>query len=239
LSTEIFRKWLAHYDPVHRGRTRTGLATGLSITHGFSFPRIRGAYHLYRTDVATAPLLVGITCPDDSTIRTLTWLDDPPGTQRVYRLVPVSGGGVENWVDVTYVAVYFTSAGWWIGSLPNAPSDLQLIPLSYGRFSVRWSYYPHDQQVAPAGFRLYSSGTGTAIDYGAVQASVPYRPGLIHYEYITRPRPDGQRLGWAVRAYAASGHEEQNLDCVYALTRAVGPPANPVVQIRVVPARQS
>lgn len=235
MASKLLQDWLGTYDPIHRGWTRAGIANGLTATNGFSFPRVRGGYNLYRTAAGdpNSPVLVGAAGADAVEIQPFAWVSHDPSSEYMYRLVPVGGGGVENWTDITETAVWFDESGAWVGPLPNAPTDLQAIPLSMGRVAVRWSYFPHGEQTAPEGFHLYGN-VGTDIDYGSIAGSTPYQPGQVHYEFITLPQPDGIKLGWAVRAFAPSQQEEQNLNRVFVLTRRLGPPANPVVRVTVV-----
>lgn len=233
--SNVLRAWLGMYDPIHRGWTRAGIANGVSATNGFSFPRIRGGYNLYRmvSGDAASYELVGAAGADAAEIGTFGWVRHDALREYDYRLVPVGGGGVENWTDVTRTTVRFDGSGMWIGSLPNAPTDLQAAPLSLGRVVVRWTYLPQGEQASPAGFNLYTN-EGREIDYGSLAGQVPYRAGRVHYEHVTNPTADGLRVGWAVRAFATSGHEEQNTRCVFTLTRGAGPPVNPVVKVAVV-----
>lgn len=232
----LLRGWLAVYDPIHRGWTRAGIANGVCATVGFSFPRIRGGYNLYRTLSGLAEneeTLVGAAPADASRIRTFAWVEHVACGEYIYRLVPVSGGGVENRVDVTQAIVRFNAGGQWIGGLPNAPTDPQLIPLNHGRMVLRWSYFPQGQEVSPKGFNLYA-GSGDGINYGGLQAVVPYQPGKVHYEHVTPPEADGARATWAVRAFAPSMLEEQNCRFAFGVARSEGPPANPEVRITLV-----
>lgn len=234
--SRLLRDWLAFYDPIHRGWTRAGIANGVCATAGFSFPRIRGGYNLYRT-IGGLPeneeALVGAASADASRIRTFSWVGHVACGEYIYRLVPVSGGGVENRVDVTQAVVRFSAGGQWMGGLPNAPTDPQLIPLSHGRMAFRWSYFPQGQEVEPKGFNLYT-GAGGDIDYGSLRTVVSYQPGQVHYEYVTMPEADGARVAWAVRAYAPSMWEEQNCRRAFGVARSEGPPANPEVRITLV-----
>jgi hypothetical protein len=235
MPSNLLHCWLTTYDPIHRGWTRAGIASGLSATSGFAFPRVRGGYNLYRAPAGVPdPVweLAGAADADAIEIRTFPWVRHSPGAEYLYRIVPVGGGGVENWADVTQATVRFSESGQWIGPLPNAPCDLQVLPLRGGQFIVRWSYYSNDQQTAPAGFHLYST-TGSQIEYGSAVAEVPYQRAQIHFEYLTAPWPDGLRVGWAVRAYAPAGHDEQNTIRIFALARAAAPPAHPAVNLTV------
>jgi hypothetical protein len=150
-----------------------------------------------------------------------------------YWLVPVGGGGVENWADEVVASFVTNWVGDWDGHMPNAPTDLQIVPLSWGRFAVRWTYLPQGQDIEPSGFRLYTTYEGI-LNYGSVSGNVPYIPGRIHYEYITQSKPDGELVGWAVRARSPDGYEEKNMNQVYASARNQPPPIDPVVMLTVV-----
>lgn len=231
----LLQDWLGRYDPIHRGWTRAGIANGLTATNGFSFSRIRGGYNLYRTVAGEpgGPVLVGAAGADDTQVEPFAWVRHEPQAEYTYRLVPVGGGGVENWTDRTETSVLFDAAGDWRGPLPNPPTDLQVLALSLGRMAVRWSYYPQGEQAKPQGFYLYRD-EGGEIEYGNVVGQVGYRRGRVHYEYVSGSFGEGDRVGWAVRAFAGDGREEQNLNAVFGLARRLGPPANPVVKVTVV-----
>lgn len=235
MDCDLLTKWLAWYDPIHHGWTRLGIANGVCATNGFSFPRIRGGYNLYRTeDGVPSPYLepAGSAGAEASTVRTFPWVSHYWETGYHYQLVPVGGGGVENWADEVVTSFVTNAIGDWNGRVPNSPTDLQIVPLSCGRFAVRWTYLPQGQDVEPAGFVLYTTHEGV-LEYGSVRGSVPYNPGRIHYEYITQSKPDGERVGWAVRAHSPDGYEENNMNQVYAMARNQPPPINPVVMLTV------
>lgn len=237
MSSKYLRKWLTTYDPIGLGWSPAGIANGLCATNGFFFPRVRGGYNLYRTVAgagASEPELVGAAGADAVRIQTFPWVRHAAGTEYSYRLVPVGGGGVENWMDKTVTSVRFTETGLWAGPLPNAPTDLHVLPLGNGRLAIRWSYCPQDQQIAPAGFSVYRDNEAGEIDYGTTEADVRYRPGQVYYEYVSLPQPDGSRSHWAVRAYVELNREEQNLNRAFAVARAAGPPANPAVSVQVI-----
>lgn len=229
--------WLATYDPIYLGWNRWGILNGLCMTSGFFYPRTSGGYNLYRRvggipEPGSEP--VGAAGSDATTVQTFPWVSHEAGREYTYRLVPVGGGGVENWTDITAVRVAFDENVDWNGPVPNAPSDLQLVPMAGGGFAVKWTYLPQDQGVEPAGFWLYTNWGGGEVDYGGNWATVVYVPGKIHYEYMARPRPHGERVGWGVRAFSASSREELNTNQVYGVARSEAPAINPVVMVDVV-----
>lgn len=235
-SAKYLSKWLNSRDPIHRGWTGGGIANGLCATHGVFFPRTSGGYNLYRA-VGSVPNesseLVGAAEADAGTVETFPWVRHEPDTTYVYRLVPIGGGGVENWSDVNTTTVRINEAGLWVGNLPNAPTDLWLAVLSGGRFAVHWAYLPQGQQAEPVGFHVYSTYEGL-IDYGSVRGTVYYDPGQVCYEYVAPPHADGEHVGWAVRAYHSGVCEEQNTNAVFGTARQSPPPVNPTVEIAVV-----
>jgi hypothetical protein len=237
MKSRYLADWLKTCDPIHQGWTLGGIAGGLCMTGGLFYPRVSGGYNLYRR-IGGIPdptsELVGAAGSGATTVQTFPWVFHAPGCEYHYRLVPVGGGGIENWSDVTGTRVVFDAAGDWVGTLPNAPSDLRMETLARGRFSVQWTYLPQGQEAEPAGFHVYTSEGGDAVDYGSVYASVPYVRGRIHYGHVTDPLPDGQRVGWAVRAFSASFQEEQNTSQVFGEARNRPPAVNPVVMISVV-----
>ncbi|MBI4580367.1 MAG: hypothetical protein HY718_11735 [Planctomycetes bacterium] len=236
MGSKHLENWLTAYDPIHRGWTRAGIANGLSMTNGFFFPRIEGGYNLYRA-VGSVPgpsaELVGAAGAGVSSVQTFPWVVHAADTAYRYRLVPVGGGGVENWADETVTTLAIDIMGYWQGRVPNAPTDLRLVPLAGGRFAVRWTYLPQGQEAEPLEFALYRAYEGE-IDYGLLRGVVPYRQGQVHYEYVTEPRPDGERVGWAVRTVSVERNEEQNRNDVFGFARGQPPPINPVVSITVV-----
>ena len=80
----LLTKWLAFYDPIHRGFTPRGIANGGITTVGWSFPRIKGGLNLYRgtptaNDVDfTDP--VGAAGFDGQEIRNFSWRNHQPST---------------------------------------------------------------------------------------------------------------------------------------------------------------
>lgn len=232
MSCTLLDKWLLHYDSVHRGWTRAGIANGVCATCGFSFPRIRGGY-LLRRAVGRAPdessEIVGAAGADADSVGTFPWIVHAANTTYVYGLSAISGGGVENRLEQSPAAARFDELGRWTGELPNAPADLRADAAEGGTFRVRWSHCGEDEQARPAGFRIYhDAGMGT-IDYRAVVAVVGYRRGQVNYEYISLPFGHDVRVRWAVRAFSVNGVEELNEQTADGVARAHPPPAPAVV----------
>ncbi len=229
--------WLKTCDPIHRGWTRWGIANGLCAMEGRSYARMAGGYNLYRS-LGGVPDehsdLVGAADAAAREIRTFPWVMHEAGRAYHYRVVPIGGGGVENWAEVTATRVVLDEAGDWIGSLPNAPTDLRVSARTAGRFAVQWTYLSQGQETAPAGFHLYTNAGGEGIDYGSVRYATPYIPGTVYYEVLTDAYPHGRRSDWAVRAYTVRGFEEQNMASAFAEARSEAPPINPTVDVSLV-----
>ncbi len=227
----LLTKWLAFYDPIHRGFTPRGIANGGMTTVGWSFPRIRGGFNLYRgapsgNDIDfTDP--VGAAGFDADEIRNFAWRNHSPGTTYYYALKSINGGGCESAPAERIWPATFDEAGNMLGDPPNAPDNLQVEPASGGRFRLRWTYSERDQLVAPSEFRLYhDNGSGT-VDYETIVATVSYKFARFHYEYTSGGFAHDAKRVWSVRAASAAGIEDANTTAVVAVADAVGPPNHP------------
>lgn len=230
----LLAKWLAYYDPIHRGWTPEGIANGVCATSGFSFPRIRGGYNLRRSvgqipDAST--LIVGAAGVDMETVRTFGWVTHEADTAYVYRLTAINGGGVENWTDVVTLDTAFDGSGYWVGARPNAPGDLQVAPAAGGTLLLRWTYSREGEQAEPYEFHVYHDGGTGTVDFDSVVANVPYRRGRFHCSYLSEAFDHGTRIRWAVRAVSTSKVEDGNEQVVSAWADAQAPPVNPTVMI--------
>ena len=234
MGSTLLAKWLAYYDPIHRGWTPTGIANGICATSGFFFPRIEGGYNLRRV-VGEVPdasaLIVGAAGAEATTIRTFPWVTHDASTTYAYRLTAVNGGGVEDWTEEVIAETEFDVQGDWVGARPNAPADLRVAPAAGGKFVLRWTYSGEGEQAEPAVFRVYhDNGTGT-VDFETVIATVTHGRGRFHYRYLSEAFANGTRVRWVVRAVSAAGVEEVNERVVFAWADAQAPSVNPTVVI--------
>ena len=230
--TDLLTKWLAHYDPIHRGYTPRGIANGVCATNGFAFPRIAGGYNLYRGDVAlggidyTVP--VGAASASASTsaqsIDTFSWRPANASTTYAFAIRAVGGGGVESAAEQT-VEVFFDGGGVPDALKPNAPTSLAIARGAGGCFELRWHYREENQEDVPITFEIYSdNGTGT-VEYNAPIGSTPYVPRRLSFAFVTGPFAHGAARIFGVRAVTANGAHDGNSDTVSARAVAVSPPA--------------
>ena len=226
--SDLLDKWLAHYDPIHRGWTRDGIANAVCTTAGWFFPRIAGGYNLRRA-VGGKPeltdLIAGAAPADAEQIANFPWIAHEASTVYYYRLNAIGAGGVEEQSQRNVRRVEFDAAGTLVGPRPNGPSHVQVAASAGGRFDLRWRYAWPDEEVPPAAFRIYSDGGTGTMDYVTPVATVPHRVGKADYRYTSAPFAHGTAVQWAVRAAAASGLEEKNDMVVAAKADATGPPA--------------
>ena len=98
--SDLLRRWLAHYDPIHRGYTPRGIANAVCATNGWAFPRVRGGTNLYRgSPTAEAVDLthpVGAAGRGATTIANFPWRPHGAGKEYYYVLRAIGGGGVES-----------------------------------------------------------------------------------------------------------------------------------------------
>jgi hypothetical protein len=227
VASELLAKWLRHYDPIHRGFTPAGIVNGVTATSGWSFPRMRGGYNLYRGGVAAgagagggigvaAPAAVDFDHPvgaagrNATTIANAPWRPHQPSTVYLYTVKSIGGGGVESVAASPARAAEFDGAGALLGPRPNSPIAVSVRPGTGGTFVVRWAFAMRHGEVPPDHFALHhDDGTGE-VDYDHVVAQVNYQRGRAHYTYASGAFSHGARRTWAVRAVTAAGVHDGN-----------------------------
>ena len=84
----LLRKYIDSTDPMHFGLTARGIANGLGLTFGLSFPRIAGGYNLYRgvdsVDAIDWVNQAGAASADANEVRSFAWMGHDANTRYVY-----------------------------------------------------------------------------------------------------------------------------------------------------------
>lgn len=233
MQSDLFTKWLVHYDPIHRGYTLAGIANGVTATGGWSFPRILGGYNLYRgtggADSIDFSLPIGSAGREATAISNFGWRPHFSSTTYTYAVKAIGGGGFESSASHPARVAQFDGAGALMGPRPNSPSDLSVSAVASGRFLVRWVYPSGFEETAPSSFEIFhDNGTGT-VDYATVVATVAYRRGKVHYIYTSQAFAHHVRRIWAVRAVASDGVDDGNNLEVMGWSDAEAPGAHPSV----------
>ena len=236
MSVDLFEKWLAYYDPIHRGYTVRGIANALTATNGWCFPRVAGGYNLYRGSDSIESIdfahPAGAAGSLATSIGNFPWHPHAASTCYVYAIKAIGGGGVESEASRPARVAEFDVESALLGPRPNGPSELTARAAAGGRFELRWVYPSRRQEAAPSGFHIYHDGGTGLIDYGTVVASVPYRRGRVHYHWLSGPFGHGARRIWSVRAVSAEGVDDGNILTAAGGADAEAPPAHPEVAAR-------
>ncbi|MCP4590807.1 MAG: hypothetical protein GY842_08680 [bacterium] len=237
MACTLLNKWLAHYDPIHRGYTLRGIANGVCAMGGWSFPRVGGGYNLYRGNSGPeqvdydAP--VGAAGAESDRISNFSWRPHGADTEHFYALRAIGGGGVESAQAESVVSVAFGAGGEFVGGRPHGPVGLAVEAVAGGKFRVSWGYSPVGEEAEAVEFRVYSDGGDGIVDYEQVVGQVPHRPGTGQYSYTSDAHEHGARRRWSVRAVSATGREEGNQASVRATADSAGPPT-PVVLVELI-----
>ncbi len=234
MASELFDKWLAHYDSIHRGWTVRGIANGVSAMNGWGVPRVAGGYNLYRgsgsADAIDFTSPVGAAGRDVVGISNFAWRPHAVSTRYYYAVKSIGGGGVESEGSLPARVAEFDGGGGLIGLRPNAPTGLAVRATAGGAFALRWLYGSRLEAAAPSAFRIYhDAGTGT-VDYNTLVASVPYVRGRAHFVYASAGFAHGSRRVWAVRAVTDEGVEDGNVVTAFGWADATAPPVHPSVR---------
>jgi len=232
---ELMAKWLAHYDPIHRGYTPAGIANGVTATGGYSFPRVRGGYNLYRGTSGAESIdysqPVGAAAREVTTVSNFSWRPHSAMTTYAYAVRGIGGGGVESIASHPARVVAFDAVGAIVGPRPNSLSALLVVAVAGGQFKLRWVYPAAFEEATPLAFEVYHDhGTG-AVDYNTSVASVSFRRGQVHYEHTTGAFGHDVRRIWSVRAVTAAGVDDGNTLVATARSDALVPVVHPEVSL--------
>jgi len=228
--SDLLTKWLAHYDPIHRGWTPAGIANAVCATNGFAAARPQGGCNLYRgTSYAAIDRVVGAAAHDATAIAPFTWVPQQPGTIYYFRCLPIGGGGVnavENPNDPQVVVITIDPDGEAPAPVPPPPQDLRVAAIAGGAFRVSWLFVPSAHFARVATFAVYTDGGSGDVDYEAPAGTVNARTSLNgagHYAFNSDPYDHAAYVKWAVRARTADGDEEANTVVVEGQADAQGP----------------
>jgi len=229
---DLTQKWMAARDPVHHGRTRYGIATGLSARCGTQWIATRGLFLLCRgtaVDALNQDQPIGASPVDHHSVQPFAGIGQTPGETYYYTVVPVGRGGVgavPNPFRSQIVKVMIDDDGDAPEPVPAAPRRLAATVIAAGKFKLAWDYVPRNAGVQAAKFNIYNNAGAGAMDYDTIVATVTARAALRgagKYTYVTAAFDHETSVVWAVRAADASDHEEKNTQTVTAQADAQGP----------------
>ena len=239
----LLDKYIAATDSIRRGFTARGIANGLPITRGFSFPRIAGGYNLYRgkdsLDAIDWVNPVGAASADANELRNFSWMGHDANTRYVYGVRAISGGGVEEGPDPgdpeardaipaqthNVIRASFDGGGALRPPEPNAPANLAVFPAAGGTLRVAWTYSAAGQDAAPVSFAVHDNGGAGAVNFDTPIGTVTYKPGQVFFGFVTGSYANGTRVELGVRARSASSAFEANTVTQGAVAVATPPPA--------------
>lgn len=224
-------KWLLYYSPLSRGRLDFlpdgDMAArfdtfGQFIWLGRFWMRRLGGHNLRRSTGRDAPALsaplVGRSDGPASSISTWPWAGNAANSKSTYQLKSVGGGGVES-EDAAVLREVGINGSQTAVALPNAPTGLQVTPLSSGAFTLEWTYNDAGEQAAPGSFAVYSDSGDGSVDYSSALGTVTYVSGQVLYTFTTGVLAGSSEAPFifGVRSRTSAGDEEANLNTVSAV----------------------
>lgn len=226
MAVSLLTRFLATYDPIHRGWTPRGIALGLAVTGGFGTAKVRGGHALYMgvgepgtrpsPDWSHAVGAVGPSCESPGTIRTWPGVVLPAEKALAFGVRAFSPGGAEEAGTRQVVRLETDAEGEPTPLVPNAPVQLVAVPRAGGSVLLTWRYDPRGEGAPVSRFRVYhDDGTGEMV----AEALAEQRGRA----YLAGPYADGLTVTFRVRAVSAAGDEETNTQDVSAVAIASGP----------------
>jgi len=236
--SDLLDKWLAHYDPLHRGWTPRGIANGVCATNGFAFPRLAGGYNVYRgvggAENIDMGVPVGTAGANAAQVDTFAWRLPVASTTYAYVIRAIGGGGMESAFGPEAVTVSFDANGEPEGLKPNAPTCLAVRQQARGRFEVSWRYVARGEEAPPVEFRVCGDGGSGAVDWENPLGTVGYLRRGGRFSFTTAEHAHGAVRCLGVRAVSEDGTTDGNTKTISAWADAEAPPANLSVLMELV-----
>jgi len=225
---ELLTTFNARWDPLHRGRTPAGIATGTLMTAGGGYPARAGVHLLYMS-VGEAPSeadawVVGACSPTAdpaNEIKNFPTYPLPPSSVCWFWVRAVSPGGAEESSRVNAIRIKTDSNGDPVDPAPNRPTHLTATAIAGGRIRLTWQYDPVGEQAPVSQFSIYHDNGGGVIDLNTPLDTTSARV------YVTDAYAHGTTVKFTVRSRSSGGVEETNRVNVSATADAEGPPDLP------------
>jgi hypothetical protein len=206
-------KYLHSVDLKWQGRHPKAGANGIAANGGRAWVRRAGGHLLYRGDDINTidwDIPVGAVSPTSATpgtIKNYVGFPFSADSNYAFGLRAVGCGGIED--DNVFNVVRFRTdgSGVPIPRVPNPPIGVTAVQRPNGFILIRWTYNSFNQEVPPAGWRVYYSSSDDAIEYSS-PLSAPGTSFLfdaIGYGFVS-----GDRLNFGVRSVSGNGDEESN-----------------------------
>jgi len=219
-------------NPLFLGQFGPGRAVRATLDAGQFFARPAGCRVIYRGRDYDIDYDAPVAAPAaDATQYAVPGQALPADTIWRYAVRAVTGCGLESAAGSPLAVVAIDAGGDGPAVAPNAPQGLSVTPAAGGTFLLRFRYLTFNQAIAPTGFKVYAD-TGSGFNFATPLATLPAPRGLVrqgvaweHPGYTTPAYAHALRVGFVVRAYAATAGQSPNITAVYAVADDLGPPA--------------
>jgi hypothetical protein len=206
--SDLAGKWINWWQPLLGGLTRWGLASGLPLTCGWFWARVRGGCLLYRGLSTRAAINydhpVGAAGHDATEMLQYDWIASPAGPCW-YAARIIGPGGLEARTSPPPIGLVIGETGQVLGGLPGDIERAWAQPAGAGRIQVCWRYSPTYETDPPVEFRIYHDAGSGSIDYEHPIAVPAWDLRRNTYRWLSEPYADGTRVRFAVRAASAAG----------------------------------
>lgn len=207
MASDLASKWDRWWQPLSGGLTHKGLASGLILTGGWFWTRVRGGCLLYRRqgthEAIGAGLVVGTAAQAAIEIWQYSGIEPRAGSYW-YGAAAFGPGGLEGRAAPA-VGLVLDADGAVAGGLPGDVERAWADAAGGGRIRVSWRYCPACEAEAPVEFRIYhDNGTGQ-IDYGEPAGIVAWGIRRNTYAWTSGPYAEGLRVRFEVRAASRAG----------------------------------
>ena len=187
----LLDKFLVHYDTLHHGFTRPGIAHGVTATVGRSWaiPGAQGveevaAVAMYRGTAKASSVdythPVGLALGKSLTVKNFTYRNHVADTWYLYDQRAVNGAGVISARKHEPMRFLTDGSGNIINPVVPAPvARVTAVAKASGKAEIIAMYAPHGQAVAPTDLRVYGVAVADPLDTATELATLFTAPNLL------------------------------------------------------------
>lgn len=177
------------------------LMIGFPFTYGLQFPTLEPQTLLFRRRLTPTPndwYIAGMRPKSKGTVVNFAGCTHVDNTAYQYAACVAEGNGyISEFSEPTIVMVVPVNT--LLTHTPNAPINIDAVPVSGGKFDVSWEYERYGQGGDPFSFTVYGGPDPDNIDYVSNLAVVEWDAQTTRFKATTGAFADGTQRSFDVR----------------------------------------
>lgn len=214
-------------EALFSGMTSNAFKLGTVLAMGWFWVRRKGCSVLYRGNILNSidlQNILGVFEPEAKEVQVPQYVQHEPNQVYFYLVRRVNSCGYCQWGLQAISRVSIDSEGGLSKPRPNGIVGLKADRTTDKKVGLVWGYYPIEQEIEPASFKIYTDDGSGGINYDNAVATIKYE-GRGFYGWTSDELNEGKK-SFAVRAVSEQGMKSSvSVTETEADYQAIEPPA--------------